>query len=76
MKRIALATVALLVIASTASAQNWTNSLSLADEQEIRMYVPNADLGNLTTDQVGRLQLTLHGGDGAGRGGFIRSILD
>jgi hypothetical protein len=76
MKRIALATAVLIAFASTASAMNNFNELSGAAVLEIHLLVPNADLSNLSSGQVGQLELALYGGDDAGRASEIRSILN
>ncbi len=49
--------------------------LTAAEEYEIRQYVPNADLSDLTQAQVGALSNALHHGDGFDTAYRIRSIL-
>ena len=74
MTKFALALAALAAFASTASAMSMPG-LSFAAESEIRSIVPNADLSNLTSAQVGALGSVLHGEDSA-KGAHIRSILN
>ena len=49
--------------------------LTAAEEQDIRRYVPGADLSDLTPAQVGALSAELHHGDGFDTGPRLRSIL-
>lgn len=49
--------------------------LTAAEEYEIRRYVPDADLSDLTPAQAGALSSALHHGDGFDIPAQIRSIL-
>jgi len=49
--------------------------LTATEEYEIRQYVPDADLSDLTSAQVGALSSALHHGDGFDIAPRIRSIL-
>ncbi len=61
MKRIvALTAVALMASVGVASAMTSPTSVEI---NEIRGYVPNADLSGLTNRQVGVLQAIIHGND-------------
>ncbi len=49
--------------------------LTSAEEYEIRQYVRDADLSDLTPAQIGQLSNELHHGDGLDTAYQIRSIL-
>ncbi|MEZ5777509.1 MAG: hypothetical protein R3E44_04020 [Paracoccaceae bacterium] len=76
MKRILLTTALVFAAAGTASAMNTATDLSPTDRAEILRYVPNADLSNLTSEQVAILSATLYNGDNNEVGGHIRAILN
>lgn len=70
MRRLALVTLMLLVACVPRAP-----GLTLAEEQDIRRYAPQADLSDLTPAQVGALSDALHHGDGLDLAYRIQSIL-
>jgi hypothetical protein len=52
-----------------------TDVLSPSERYELRIHVPNADLSDLTPDQVKALSALLHNGDGFDMSYAIRSVL-
>jgi len=74
MKRLILSLAALSLSAGAVSAMTSASDLSGSEKQEVRRFVPNADLDNLTTAQVGAIQSVLYGDD-EHRAGTIRGIL-
>jgi hypothetical protein len=74
MKRIILSLAALSLSAGIASAMTSSSDLSGSEEHEVRRFVPNAELDNLTSAQVHAIRAVLYG-DNDHRAGTIRSIL-
>jgi hypothetical protein len=74
MKKPFLSLTLLAALASCAHAQG-ASALTPIEEYELRLFVPNADLSDLTPAQVSALSSVLHDGDGLDTAYRIRSIL-
>ncbi|MBK6467056.1 MAG: hypothetical protein IPL38_20430 [Rhodobacter sp.] len=62
-------------LAACTPVQAGRSGLTAAEQYDIRLYVPNADLTDLTPAQVSALSNVLHDGDGFDTSYRIRSIL-
>ena len=76
MKRILLASAVILGTTGVASAMTHPGELTNVEKFEVRHYVPNADLTNLTTAQANAISAILSSGSDNERGGEIRAILN
>lgn len=68
-------TMALCAVILLAACVPREPGLAPAERAEIRQYVPDADLTDLTPAQVGALSNALHSGDGFDIPAQLRSIL-